>query len=485
VLNEIECWTQDFDKSPVFWLNGLAGTGKSAIARTIAERAFANGNLGASFFCSRGVKGRSDLRRIFPTLAFQLALQYPEFGSSLILLLQSNPNIVHESLHDQMQQLLVKPLLSANISTVIVIDALDECRDEDQGSAILRVLGQTIPKLPRAKFFITSRPEPHIMAGFRDSLLAKSTDVFILHNIEPDTVVDDVRHFLKHKLSELAHQHRINGWPAGEDLDALCRRAAGSFVYAVVAVRFLDHWIKDPQERLREILKSPESTAHEGKAKLEGYTSLDSLYTSIFQAVFIDNDDDDDGTVRSILSVMVLATTPLSPSAIVTLTGSSRNEVQRILELIQSLLVPSVHHNYPVPPFHTSFPVFITDPTRCVNPRFYISPDYHTKLALCCLKLISKLPEGVYPAPGDARIEDSGVRDALEYARKSWHTHLLATKDRVVDTVDVLHSFLESAIAQQDRLRSKGDSCGDPQRSTKHVGLFRFAIPVPPCLIPY
>ena len=32
VLNEIESWTKDFDKSPVFWLNGLAGTGKSTIA---------------------------------------------------------------------------------------------------------------------------------------------------------------------------------------------------------------------------------------------------------------------------------------------------------------------------------------------------------------------------------------------------------------------------------------------------------------------
>ena len=140
MLNEIERWTQDFNKSPVFWLNGLAGTGKSAIARTIAERAFANGNLGASFFCSRGVEDRSDLRLIFPMLAYQLAEQYPEFRSSLIPLLRSNSKIVHESLHDQMQQLLVKPLLSVNISIVIVIDALDECRDKGPASSILPVL---------------------------------------------------------------------------------------------------------------------------------------------------------------------------------------------------------------------------------------------------------------------------------------------------------------------------------------------------------
>lgn len=51
-LDEIDLWTQDFSKPPVYWLNGLAGTGKSTIAQMIAERTFADGRLGASFFCS-------------------------------------------------------------------------------------------------------------------------------------------------------------------------------------------------------------------------------------------------------------------------------------------------------------------------------------------------------------------------------------------------------------------------------------------------
>ena len=140
MLDDIEKWTEDFDRPPVFWLNGLAGTGKSTIAQTVAERVFANGRLGASFFCSRGVEDRSNLHLIFPTLAFQLAQMYPDFRSSLVPLLQSNPDIVHESLHDQMQRLLVEPLRRANVSTTIVIDALDECKDKDPESAILLVL---------------------------------------------------------------------------------------------------------------------------------------------------------------------------------------------------------------------------------------------------------------------------------------------------------------------------------------------------------
>ena len=112
MLNKIEHCIEDLEKPPIFWLNGLAGTGKSTIAQTFAERTFANGRLGASFFCSRGFEDRSNLQFIFPTLAFQLAQKYPGFRSSLIPLLRSNPDVVHESLQEQMRKFLVDPLLS-------------------------------------------------------------------------------------------------------------------------------------------------------------------------------------------------------------------------------------------------------------------------------------------------------------------------------------------------------------------------------------
>ena len=52
VLLQLQCWLEDKQGQCVFWLNGLAGTGKSTIAQTFAEMAFAEGRLGASFFCS-------------------------------------------------------------------------------------------------------------------------------------------------------------------------------------------------------------------------------------------------------------------------------------------------------------------------------------------------------------------------------------------------------------------------------------------------
>ena len=478
VLNEIEKWTEDLEMSPVFWLNGLAGTGKSTIAQTVAERLFADGRLGASFFCSRGVEDRSDLQLIFPTLAFQLAQMYPDFRTSLIPLLQSNPDIVHESLQDQMQRLLIQPLLSADISTVIVIDALDECKDEDPESAILLVLGKLVSEIPRVKFFVTSRPETHISSGFRGSLLRDSTHVFILHEVEPYIIDNDIRRFFKLELSRLPHRGRdTDGWPTDEHLDSLCRRAAGFFVYAVATVNFLKHKFKRPSDRLGAIMKSPESTAHEGKAELKSYTSLDSLYTSILQEAFLKNDAEDDTMVRSVLSAVVLAVNPLSPSAVAKLMGFECDVVLSLLESIQSILALRDDVDHPAHPFHKSFPDFITDSDRCTNTRFYISPDYHTELVLCCLRLMDEsleknmclIPDYVLNSEVDdlpKRIDESGIRGALEYACRSWYKHLIATRDRAADMmVFSLRGFLERKFLFWLEVLSVLGAVGDAARA--------------------
>ena len=279
VLSEIESWTKDFDKSPVFWLNGFAGTGKSTITQTVAERVFADGLLGASFFCSRDFEDRSDLHFIFPTIAFQLAHEYPDFQDHLIHILQSNPDIVDESLYNQMELLIVEPLKLAGVSTVIVIDALDECKDEESSSAILSVLGRFIKKIPRVKFFITGRPEPWIKSGFRLPRLVDSTNVFVLHDVHPSLISGDIWLFLKHSFLKITNRRDdLDGWPTDEDIEHLLERTEGLFVYAVAMVKFIDHKNNDPRGQLGRLLQSPKSSVHEWR------TTLDSLYMSIPQA---------------------------------------------------------------------------------------------------------------------------------------------------------------------------------------------------------
>ena len=450
ILDKIELWTQDFSQPTVYWLNGLAGTGKTTIAQTVAERMFADGRLGASFFCSRDFEDRKNLQFIFPTLAVQLARKYTEFRAIFVQLIQSDADIVDESLHGQMNKLIVQPLVKSAISTVIVIDALDECKDREPASAILFILGKFVTKIPKVKFFITSRPEPHILDGFWFPLLANETRMFVLHEVEPNRVNDDIRLFFRH---ELKGRPRVpDGWPTEEQVDVLCDRAGGLFVYAMATVRFINHRNNNPKSQLNRLLHSSESSVFEGKTEFRADETLDLLYMTILREAFGNDDPEGDHKVRSVLGAVVLAANPLAPSTIATLLGFDAEDVFPLLSSLHSLLILKEDIDHPVRPFHKSFPDFIVDPYRCTNPRFHVSPpDQHTELLVGCLGLINKkLEQNMCRLPGgvtNANVDDMRERledQALQYACRSWHKHLVYTAPtHRQKIISVLHQFLE------------------------------------------
>ncbi|KAF9646015.1 hypothetical protein BDM02DRAFT_3172363, partial [Thelephora ganbajun] len=457
VLDQIELWTRDSGKPPLYWLNGLAGTGKSTIAQTTAERIFADGQLGASFFCSRDFEDRRNLHFIFPTIAVQLARRYTEFRSIFVPLVQSDPAIAYESLYTQMRKLIVEPLKESAISTVIVIDALDECKDEEPASAILTVLGQFVSEIPKVKFFLTGRPEPRIRRGFGLPLLAEATDVFVLHEVEPNRVDSDIQLFFRRSFLETAdHQGGLDGWPTKEQLNLLCERAAGLFVYAVATVKFIDNRNSNPKKQLDRLLQLPKSTAYEGMTKFKANTTLDSLYTSILQEAFGDDHPVNDPKVQSVLGAVILAANPLSPSTISTLLSFDIEDIFPLLSSIHSLLTLQEDTDQPVRPFHKSFPDFIVDPTRCINERFRVSPpSHHPELLVGCLNLMNqtlkknmcKLPDAVTNSevPDLRERTDRYIDSALQYACKSWHKHLVDKHTvRTPKIASALHRFLEN-----------------------------------------
>jgi hypothetical protein len=54
-----------------------------------------------------------------------------------------------------MEKLIVGPLNATHISTLIIIDALDECKDDQLASAILSILSRYMNEIPTVKFFTT------------------------------------------------------------------------------------------------------------------------------------------------------------------------------------------------------------------------------------------------------------------------------------------------------------------------------------------
>jgi hypothetical protein len=137
------------DTARIFWINGpgSAGTGKSTIAYTVAQRCREQGILGASFFCSRDDAESSNPKLIFTTIVAQLASFHDQFKNELLKALQSDPDIVYSGVSYQLEKLLVGPLKAVKATfpfCVIVVDALDECKDDHTTSMVLFSLAKYI-----------------------------------------------------------------------------------------------------------------------------------------------------------------------------------------------------------------------------------------------------------------------------------------------------------------------------------------------------
>ena len=437
VLLQLEHWLEDKQDHRVFWLSGLAGTGKSTIAQTFAETCFIDGKLGASFFCSRDFEDRSNLKAIFPTLAFQLAHRYPPFRKELLQVLEVNAGVAQESLDSQMKKIIVGPLKVSHIRPpiIIIIDALDECKDEEPASALLSVLSCYTDKIPGVKFFITGRPEPRIRSGFRLKSLRPITEVLKLHEVNRTLVDSDIKLLFRTQLARIAETRSdcnfTEDWPNPSDLNILCEKAAGFFIYASTVVTFVGSKYHTPTTQLDQIISLPQHTIHEGRS------GIDLLYTQVLEQVIDDMGTDVEeicSHVRAVVGAVLLVFNSLSMEALSDLLGVPN--ISTTLRSLHSLLLVPEGTEDPIRPFHKSFPDFLMDSSRCRDKRFFVEPAvHHAEVLLSCLNLMGeRLKRNICNLDDYAvlsEVMDLSIRkkdhigEALEYACQFWSKHLL------------------------------------------------------------
>ena len=326
------------------------------------------------------------------------------------------------------------PLSATGTSCVIVIDALDECVDDQPASAILSVLGRLVGELPRVKFFITGRPEPRIRSGFRLPLLEPFTHIFLLHEVDPTSVRGDIRLYLTEKLMAIAK--RRSGldlpevWPSDEDMAVLVQKSSGLFIFASTVAKFIESEHHEPKERLRLIVNEVGDTTH------EGVSGVDSLYSQVLQDAFSDiGEDTVFVNLKRILGAVVLALNPLSRDGLVELLDLDSAFIFTTLRHLHSILLVPTDGSKGIRVFHKSFPDFLQDPNRCPDPRFHIDcPTRHGDMVMSCLALMGKLRVNSCTLPPFVMNQDvpdipQSLKDklgsGLRYACKYWSTHLL------------------------------------------------------------
>lgn len=439
----------------VFWISGLAGTGKTTIAYSIALFCREKRILGASFFCSRFDAECSDPKSIFRTISRQLCHFYEPFKDQVTVILKEDPTILTAGVSRQFEQLILRPLEALKGKfplAVIVLDALDECLDKSATSIILSVIAKYMSQVAGSLLFvITSRPERQIAAWFTDApgnTLADSTTSLLLHTIELTSVLVDIRLYLNDGFAEVCRIFGLSDWPPPEAVDRLVALSGGLFIWAATAILFImDMSFSDPFGQLDSLLdKQPTSQP--------STSILHSLYSQIAEAAFSRVSASLTKRLHPILGALAIAQEPLSAAALAGLAESDERSVRIALMGLHSVLHVPEDSTTPIRVIHPTFAEYLLDSSLSKPDAFCVDliPQHHA-LFRRCIEVMSSLTRNIAGLlrPAAFQSEISDLADTLKrcipphvvYACLHWGTHFdISTGDRAPQgSYELLHGF--------------------------------------------
>ena len=470
LLHQIREWVDDPHSQCIFWLKGMAGTGKSTISRTTAQLFANKGELGASFFFKRGERDRERAGLLFTTIASQLISNEPRIAPFVRAAIDTDPAITSKALREQFRKLVLEPLnkLTGDPDKpkpiVIVVDALDECEERDV-RVIVNVFSQakflTSVKLG---IFVTSRPELPIRLGFGD-IKGKYQDM-VLHEVPKPIIAHDIKAFLDDELAKIRSDY--NGvcpddlqlpldWPSENLVQILVDMAIPLFIFAATICRFVkDETRFDPAGQLKKVLD------YHTSANDSELDKLDTTYLPILKQLIVGSTGNERASrvqeFRELVGPIVLLAEPLSVLSLSGLLDVAPEIIFGRLNCLHSVLSIPSKTDVPIRTFHLSFRDFLIDPAKRTTNEFWVDEaECHKRIADCCLRLLHSKDQGRdhlgrdicnLKEPGKLRIEidaktiDKSLPPHIQYACLHWVYHIEQSKDRVRDG-DQVHLFLK------------------------------------------
>jgi hypothetical protein len=442
LLDSIKQWMTDPTGKQLYWLTGVAGTGKTTVAQSVAEIAKKLGILGATFLFSHASNERRDYKRVIPTLAYQLARD-PRLRSGVVAAVNADKAIAMTSTSIQARHLLFDVLQRLSSSPppfmLIILDALDECNKDAQkmhGGDLIPILVAGLKNVPFVKVFLTSRPESSIEAMFIDKGLHSQSRTLALHrDIEQKTVQIDIDHYLHSELKKL--RGRIPNhpdFPPEADVRTLVKRANNLFIYARTTVEYISDPSGEPDSRLAALIEAK-------PGRTEGqFGRLDDLYSQILRTAhdMSRRGDEVNADLRTVLVTLVLVQQQLPAREIAAIAGVDSSKCREYLRHISALLNYQHKPDELVRLMHLSFPDFLSDSRRCFELSGYtvdLGGD-HLRIVEYCLELMNHLLRYNMchirdPSLLNAEVTDLKDRVAryisafLRYACRFWVTHWL------------------------------------------------------------
>ncbi|KAI1374108.1 WD40-repeat-containing domain protein [Hypoxylon crocopeplum] len=464
LLREISKWAEDTEAKAVFWLNGMAGTGKSTISRTVAHSFFEKCQLGASFFFKRGEGDRGGASKFFTTIAAQLVQREPAFARRVQDAIDADPGIFGKRMRDQFEKLIWDPWSriareARNASTLlIVVDALDECEREEDVRTIINLFSRTqSSQSSRLRILVTSRPELPIRLGFKD--IEGTYQDLTLHEIPKQVVGSDISAFLTHELENIRSDYnksvpnsiRLSPiWPGQQNVQVLVKMAIPLFIFAATACRFIkDRAWNDPDGQLKKVL------AYEAETENSELDTLDATYRPILDQLLLGKADRARTSLirefREVVGSILLLAQPLSAQSLAKLLGTRLEIVNRRLSSLHSVLNVPSDIDAPVRLFHKSFHDYLLNAERQHIPFWVNEKETHRQLAIRCLHVMNgtlrtDICELQWPGTSHSSLDSQVIRDKLQpevqYACQYWVYHIERAGE-VVDGDTQIHEFLQ------------------------------------------
>ncbi|KAE9386524.1 hypothetical protein BT96DRAFT_519438 [Gymnopus androsaceus JB14] len=435
-------------------IHGRAGTGKSCIAGSLAQiihkkqhPVLTEIELAMSFHCIRDSRDK-DVSVLVPTLVYQLALEFPEFGEKLA----SNSHLdTSGDLSTQFDDLLFDPLMElkkegkTKISKkiAIIVDGLDEWGQEDDRISFLTKL-QTLCEMHNwMRFVITSRPNPEIGHAFLPdhSGLFKRIDLS-----EDERTMDDIAVYIK---SYRFNHPKLKNTVSELEMLSLLPYINSLFILADVVCKFI---AQSPCNNFK-ILANAETGYKSGR------NSYDVLY-SLYETVLTESLVDPINQVSIYMDVIGTLCVSQQPLTIQGLTKLTNNDARDIVESLSAVFYTDSESKIH---YHLSFQEFILD-NGMSNRRlgtslyqFYLNvTKQHEHVALVCLKImIQQLKfnichlessylanEAVINPDMDQQVQ-RWISEELRYSCESWVYHMCET-DEQSESWQNISCFMES-----------------------------------------
>lgn len=262
VRSKIGQWFSGFHDHPICWLRGPAGSGKSAIAQTIAEEYEESGELAASFFFDPESTYRHHITDFLPTIAFQLSIKVPQMKVLMQRAFELDRSIPDRSHQYQFKKLIIDPLLELGEAVSRKIVVVDGFNQYDGGRwvedfIILLTDACQDGRLP-LRFCLTSRTDVPIL--MLPEAATKGIYSLVLEGFDAHC---DIHIFFETKFQEIHRRNRVGGmknvpdqWPSPSDVDRLAVKSSGLFTFASIIVKFVDGGRNDPYLNLQAVMTS-------------------------------------------------------------------------------------------------------------------------------------------------------------------------------------------------------------------------------------